>query len=156
MTQPASVGSHLLYTYQASDHCRKQAVGQQRPALVVRSWGACYNVQVFTDGVNDFDDKRMVLHLTSIQLSDCIAKGRLHYPGSPVEAAPEAPAAEPETSAPEGAQSEAATEEAPGTPAADTPTPAIPEAPKPIQTTIAPPSVLKKNKGGRPKKAAAK
>jgi len=141
MTQPAQVGSQLLYTYQASDHCKKQAVGQSRPAVVVRSWGSCYNVQVLTDGVNDFDDKRLVLHLTSIQLSDCVAKGRLHYPGSPVESAPEAPAVEPEPSAPEGAQSDIA--------------PAVPEAPKPspIQTTIAPPGVLKKNKGGRPKKS---
>jgi len=165
MTQPATVGSHLLYTYQASDHCRKQAVGQSRPAVVVRSWGTCYNVQVLTDGVNDFDDKRLVLHLTSVQLSGCIAKGRLHYPGSPVESAPEEPAVEaspllvdgkpyalgdlpsgadePKPSAPEGAQSDSHD----GPPSQDAPSldvaaPAVPEAPKP-----------KKNKGGRPKKA---
>jgi len=148
MTQPAQVGSHLLYTYQGSDHCDKTVVGKSRPAIVVRDWGSCYNVTIFPD-CNDFADGRATLTRTSIQLSDCIAKGRLHWPGSPVEAAPEASAAEPETSAPEGAQSEAATEEAateeaPGTPAADTPTPAVPEAPK---------TQPKKNKGGRPKKA---
>jgi hypothetical protein len=144
MTQPASVGSHLLYTYQGSDHCSKTAVGQSRPAVVVRDWGSCYNVTIFPD-CNDFADGRATVTRTSIQLSDCIAKGRLHWPGSPVEveSAPEpAPTVEDvlevvapsEPSAPEGAQSEPL---------------AVPEAPKPVQTTIAPP---KKNKGGRPKK----
>lgn len=142
MTQPAQVGSDLLYTYQASDHCKPQAVGQSRPAKVVRSWGTCYNVQVLTDGVNDFDDKRLVLHLTSIQISDCVAKGRLHWAGSPVESAPA------ETSAPEGAQSapiaDTGSENQP--PGEDAP--AVPEAPKP-----SPSDAPAKKKPGRPKKA---
>jgi hypothetical protein len=145
MTQPATVGSELLYTYQASDHCKKQAVGQSRPALVVRDWGGCYNVQVFTDGVNDFDDKRMTLHVTSVQLSGCVAKGRLHWPGSPVEV--EAPQADPEPAEP--------------APAAEAPNAVLSlgedglkletHEPEPIQTTIAPPAVAKR-KPGRPKK----
>lgn len=112
MTQPASVGTQLLYTYQAADHCKKQVVGQSRPATVVRDWGGCYNVTVLTDGVNDFEDKRPLLHLTSIQLSDCVAKGRLHYAGSPLEAVAPEPEPEPqeepavEPSAPESAHSE--------------------------------------------------
>lgn len=159
MTQPASVGSQLLYTYQASDHCKKQAVGQSRPAVVVRSWGTCYNVQVLTDGVNDFDDKRALLHLASVQLSDCIAKGRLHWPGSPVEVES---APEPSPTIEDVLEVVASPLLVDGVPytVGDLPPGAVftvnkaAEPVEQIQTTIAPPSAApKKNKGGRPKKA---
>lgn len=135
MTQPATLGDRLLYTYQAIDHCKPNAVGQSRPATVVRDWGSCYNVQVFTDGSNDFDDGRTVLHLTSIQLSDCVAKGRLHWPGSSVDA-------------PEPALTEAAAD-----PLASSGTAVAPpsESVEQVQTTVAPPETMKR-KGGRPKK----
>jgi hypothetical protein len=140
MTQPANVGSQLLYTYQASDHCKKQAIGQSRPATVVRCWGSdLYNVQVLTDGRNDFEDGRLVLHLTSVKLCECIGKGHLCWPGSSVDEAPHVEPAPEETSAPEGA-SESSSESIP--PAEPEVAPAAPEH---IQTPT-------KNKGGRPKK----
>ena len=140
MTQPATVGSQLLYTYEAIDGVKKTALGQSRPATVVRDWGGCYNVQVLTDGVNDFDDKRATFHKTSVQLCACIAKGRLHWAGSPVESEPEAPAADPEP-------------EAPVEPTADLAANA--EHNEQIQTTIAPPTVLKKKPAGSKKSKPA-
>jgi hypothetical protein len=94
-------------------------------------------VMVFTDGVNDFDDKRAILHVTSVQLSECVAKGRLHWAGSGVDAL-EPPAEE--TSAPEGATGET------GDGAVSQPPP-VAELPAPSAAPKA------KNKGGRPKKA---
>lgn len=84
MTQPATVGSQLLYTYMASDHCASAEVGKVRPAMVVRDWGSCYNILVFC-GPGDFKDGRLVASFTSIQLGECPAKGRLHWAGSPLE-----------------------------------------------------------------------
>lgn len=141
MTQPATVGSQLLYTYAAADHCKETAVGQSRPATVVRDWGGCYNVQVLTDGKNDFADGRAVLHKTSIQLSECIGKGRLHWPGSGVDAPEQAPC-EPEGEAsPEPALADSA------------PDAVAPVEPEHIQTTVAPPTVLKKKAAKKSKPA---
>lgn len=120
MTQPAIVGSELLYTYEAIDGCKPGAVGQVR----------------LTDGKNDFDDGRMVLHKTSVPLGDCAnQKGRLHWAGSSVDA-PE-PQAEPESE------------------------PAVlpePDAER-IETTVAPPKAVKSKPAAKkkaPKKSAGR
>jgi hypothetical protein len=48
-------GQTLLYTYTEQDGCLPEKVGQVRPAVVVRDWGGCANVQVLTDCSNDFE-----------------------------------------------------------------------------------------------------
>lgn len=70
-----------------------RSAGQIRPAIVVRVWrdvepdliaqGYC-NLQVFTDGTNDYDSEALagtrVLWATSIVHSDTGEPGTWHYP----------------------------------------------------------------------------
>lgn len=154
MTQPASVGSQLLYTYQAGDHCKKQVVGQSRPAVVVREWGSdLYNVQVFTDGRNDFDDGRLVLHVTSAKLCECIGKGHLCWPGSTHEAAPHPEPLTPEEALPQ--LSEEAREAVSGMGGVET-NAVLSLGSDGLQVESLPEQAPAKRKPGRPKKGASK
>ncbi len=55
----------IHYVYGDWDGCRDSVQHQCRPAVVVNTWGnvpsvnpdGCYNLQIFTDGTNDYDPK---------------------------------------------------------------------------------------------------
>lgn len=62
-----TVGRIMLYTYAEHDGVKAHVVGETRPCIVVRSFGGpSVNVQVFTDGSNDFEDGRRLHWATSV------------------------------------------------------------------------------------------
>jgi hypothetical protein len=67
MSQKPSLGRIVHYVLPEGPHA-----GDHRPAIVVRVWGdTCVNLQVFTDGDNDFNDSdptQNVLWVTSATL----------------------------------------------------------------------------------------
>lgn len=71
---PGVGGLLHFYRYKAKDGCKASAVGELRPCVVVRRWlgeygdADGYNVQVFTDGANDFEDGRATLWVTSVRV----------------------------------------------------------------------------------------
>jgi hypothetical protein len=86
----ATVGRTLLYTYSGKEHehMKPETAGQQRPAVIVRTWGSTpgsvVNVQVFTDGCNDVEGGGPgadgSLRLTSLGIAAEPTAGYLHWP----------------------------------------------------------------------------
>jgi hypothetical protein len=86
----ATVGRTLLYTYSGDEHehMKPETAGQQRPAVIVRTWGdtpgSVVNVQVFTDGCNDVEGGGPgadgSLRLASLAIAAEPTPGYLHWP----------------------------------------------------------------------------
>lgn len=88
MAQQATIGRIVHYTFSEEDierlHGSKHAIGEVRPAMIVRWWPneygtePGYNLQVFTDGTND--GMPNVVWLVSRELVDTPAPGKCHWP----------------------------------------------------------------------------
>lgn len=66
------VGSLVHYVLSSPlDKCREDAHGRHVPAVVVRVWNETrVNLQVLIDGLNDFDDGRTTLWVTSAMFGE--------------------------------------------------------------------------------------
>jgi hypothetical protein len=86
--RPATVGRILIYTFtgEEHEHMQPEAAGEQRPAIVVRAYGAGHvvNVQVLTDGCSDVagggPGADGSLRLTSLQIAAEPTPGYLSWP----------------------------------------------------------------------------
>lgn len=78
------LGRILHYRYSELDGCRDDKVGEYRPCIVVQRWSdTCANVQVFTDGANDFpagcpDGGNTAIWKTSVTVGD--GNGQMCWP----------------------------------------------------------------------------
>lgn len=77
-----TIGRILHYVLAPGD-CRAANEGQVRPCIVVRVWAGepnCYNVQVFTDGDNDWEGRGGTLWKASVRYSEDGEPGTIHWP----------------------------------------------------------------------------
>ena len=77
-----SIGRIVHYIYRAADGVRIDKVGEERPAIITRvNDSICVDLQVFTDGLNDFVDGNTQVHKYSVLLSEEKDQGTWHWPG---------------------------------------------------------------------------
>jgi hypothetical protein len=80
------VGDHVLYVLPQESACRYP--GHIRPAVIVRTWGESAKVavqlQVFTDGTNDYDHGHTgasgIMWKASVPYSEDATPGTWHWP----------------------------------------------------------------------------
>lgn len=93
MDQKPSIGRIVHYVLAASDEVLPQAVGEHRPAVIVRVWPGEFgdaecpdgiNAQVFLDGTNDVETNdgsiAVAMWTTSVPYSSEPKPGTWHWP----------------------------------------------------------------------------
>lgn len=74
-----TVGRIVHYVLPSDEHCRN--IGQHRPAVIVKVWSAgSVNLQVFTDGTNDYPFDHGMMWRTSVPHSEQAELGSWHWP----------------------------------------------------------------------------